>query len=803
MAIKKIIILFLFTQTIWAQQYNISEVEYFWGQTDPGYEQGVTLNAADGSFNSAIEEVIANYSLTQTEYGSTLFNIRVKDAVGNWGPTFKKAVFIGGVTNTPQEITITAFEYYFGNFDPGEGNGTPIVAFDGALDSAVEEVFRNQATWDVASGPILFNIRAKDADGNWGPVFKKTIFPYGANPDAELIAEGDSLEICPGSTVTLTYNGPFGYTPTWFDGSQENTITFTPSEEGSVNCSATLNGTTYIDSINISFKTQPDATISKSGTILACSSSNFALDAPVESNYSYQWYLNDNIITNATNASYLPTNLGSYTVKITDSATGCSKVSEPTILTSSFAVSTNGTNNFCGEQVLTVPLGSSNTYQWQKDGNEISGENSNTYTAKESGVFTCVITNGNCDFTTASLNLKTADLPTANTNQFFISGATLADLIVSGTNLKWYATLTSFNTIPSTTKIVNGETYHVSQTVNDCESIRLAITPIIDTTIPVITLAGEVSVDIEVGTTYTDAGATALDNYDGDITASIVTVNNVDTDVVGQYTLSYNVSDVSGNDAVQVTRTVNVVDTNIPVIILVGDVSVDIEVGITYTDAGATALDNYDGDITANIVTVNNVDADVVGQYTVSYNVSDASGNDAVQVNRTVNVVDTNIPVIILVGDVSVDIEVGITYTDAGATALDNYDGNITASIVTVNNVNADVVGQYTVSYNVSDASGNDAVQVTRTVNVDSNLSVDENIKSNLKVYPNPTSNVLNISVVNILNNQPYKIVDTLGKTILQGNLNEGVNAINVAQLSKGIYYFKVSNKKAASFIKE
>ena len=562
MAIKKIIILFLFTQTIWAQQYNISEAEYFWGQTDPGYEQGVTLNAADGSFNSAIEEVIANYSLTQTEYGSTLFNIRVKDAVGNWGPTFKKAVFIGGVTNTPQEITITAFEYYFGNFDPGEGNGTPIVAFDGALDSAVEEVFRNQATWDVATGPILFNIRAKDTDGIWGPVFKKTIFPYGANPDAQLIAEGDSIEICPGSSVTLTYEGPFGYTPTWFDGSQENTITFTPTEEGSVSCSASLNGSTYTDSIDITFKPQPDTTISPSGTVLVCASSNFTLDAPVDTNYSYQWYLNESAITNATNASYLPTALGSYTVEITDSTTGCSKVSEPTVLASTFAMNPSGTKDFCQEQVLTVPLGSSNTYQWQKDGNDISGATSNTYTANESGVYTCNINNGSCNFTTsaATLNL-TADLPTANTNQIFISGDTLADLIVTGTNLKWYATLTSSNTIPSSTTIVNAETYYVSQTVNGCESNRLAITATIDTTIPVITLVGDVSVDIEVGTTYTDAGATALDNYDGDITASIVTVNNVDTDVVGQYTVSYNVSDASSNDAVQVTRTVNIVAT--------------------------------------------------------------------------------------------------------------------------------------------------------------------------------------------------------------------------------------------------
>jgi len=477
MAIKKIIILFLFTQTIWAQQYNISEAEYFWGQTDPGYEQGVTLNAADGSFNSVVEEVIANYNVIQAEYGPTLFNIRVKDTDGNWGPTFKKVVFIGGVTETPQQVILTAFEYYFGNFDPGEGNGTPIVAFDGVLDSAVEEVFRNQATWDVATGPILFNIRAKDGDGNWGPVFKKTIFPYGANPDAQLIAEGDSIEICPGSSVTLTYEGPFGYTPTWFDGSQENTITFTPTEEGSVSCSASLNGSTYTDSIDITFKPQPDTTISPSGTVLVCASSNFTLDAPVDTNYSYQWYLNESAITNATNASYLPTALGSYTVEITDSTTGCSKVSEPTVLASTFAMNPSGTNDFCQEQVLTVPLGSSNTYQWQKDGNDISGASSNIYTAIESGLYTCVITNSSCNYTTTATTINlTSPMPTGDINQSFNNGDTLDDLIVTGIDLQWYANSSDTNPIPSTTALENGTTYFVSQTVNGCESEKLAIT---------------------------------------------------------------------------------------------------------------------------------------------------------------------------------------------------------------------------------------------------------------------------------------------------------------------------------------
>tara|TARA_B100000780_G_C21121583_1_gene454363 strand:- start:147 stop:1829 length:1683 start_codon:yes stop_codon:yes gene_type:complete len=474
---RKFIFILLLSQTIWAQQYNLTEAEYFWGTTDPGYGQGVVLNAADGTFNSAVEEVIANYSVIQTEFGATLFNIRVKDGEGNWGSTFKKVIFIGAVTYTTQDIKITDFEYYFGNFDPGEGNGTPIVAFDGVLDSAVEEVFRNQATWDVATGPILFNIRGKDADGNWGPVFKKTIFPYGANPDAQLIAEGDSIEICPGSSVTLTYEGPFGYTPTWFDGSQENTITFTPTEEGSVSCSATLDGSTYTDSIDITFKPQPNTTISLSGTVLVCASSNFTLDAPVDTNYSYQWYLNDSEITNATNTSYLPTALGSYTVEVTDSATGCSKVSEPTVLASTFTMDPSGTNDFCQEQVLTVPLGSSNNYQWQKDGNDISGANSNTFTASESGIYNCVITNGSCNYTTTATNLNlTSPIPTGDINQVFINGGTLADLIVIGTNLQWYANSSDTNPIPSSTALVNGTTYYVSQTVNGCESEKLAIT---------------------------------------------------------------------------------------------------------------------------------------------------------------------------------------------------------------------------------------------------------------------------------------------------------------------------------------
>ena len=223
-----------------------------------------------------------------------------------------------------------------------------------------------------------------------------------------------------------------------------------------------------------------------------------------------------------------------------------------------------------------------------------------------------------------------------------------------------------------------------------------------DTTAPVITLVGDAEITVEVGTTYTDLGATASDNSDGDITADI-NVTNVDTSVIGSYTVTYNVDDSNGNAATGVIRTVNVTDTTAPVITLVGDAEITVEVGSTYTDLGATASDNYDGDISADVVIGgDSVDTSSVGQYTVTYNVTDSSGNAASEVTRTVNVTDTTAPVITLVGDAEITVEVGSTYTDLGATASDNYDGDITADIVTVNNVDTSVIGSYTVTYNVT-----------------------------------------------------------------------------------------------------
>ena len=261
-------------------------------------------------------------------------------------------------------------------------------------------------------------------------------------------------------------------------------------------------------------------------------------------------------------------------------------------------------------------------------------------------------------------------------------------------------------------------TYNVTDSANvpAQEVIRTVI--VVDTLAPVITLSGEETVTIEQGTEYNPIlGATATDDIDGMLDDQINTVSNVNTSIPGEYTVTYSVTNSKGLSAT-VTRTVIVKPSQAPVITLIGDSTVTVEVGSIYEDQGATAIDNVDGDLTESIVVdYSNVDSSTPGQYTVTYNVSDAAGNAAVEVIRTVIVEDTTAPVITLNGYDRIYIEVGSIYDDLGATASDNVDGNLTESIVVdYSNVNTSTLGEYTVTYNVSDAAGNAAAEVTRTV---------------------------------------------------------------------------------------
>jgi hypothetical protein len=161
-----------------------------------------------------------------------------------------------------------------------------------------------------------------------------------------------------------------------------------------------------------------------------------------------------------------------------------------------------------------------------------------------------------------------------------------------------------------------------------------------DTTAPVITLTGANPQTIEAGTAYVELGATASDVRDGGLSNSIVIdAGAVDTQVPGSYVVTYTVTDAAGNKGTA-TRTVVIEDTTPPVITLLGDDPQVIVAGNPYSELGATATDTLDGDLSAQIVIdATAVDTMVAGDYTVTYDVTDAAGNAAVTAARTVRVV--------------------------------------------------------------------------------------------------------------------------------------------------------------------
>ncbi|WP_438963170.1 immunoglobulin-like domain-containing protein, partial [Nonlabens sp.] len=169
-------------------------------------------------------------------------------------------------------------------------------------------------------------------------------------------------------------------------------------------------------------------------------------------------------------------------------------------------------------------------------------------------------------------------------------------------------------------------------------------------------------------------------------------------------------------------------------------------------------------------------------------------------VTRTVNVVDTGLPVITLLGIDPVTIEVGGTYTDAGATATDNYDGDLTSSIVVSGSVDVNTLGVYTLSYDVTDSSSNAAVTVTRTVNVVDNLSVNDVSSIELIVYPNPTSSNWNLkSNISI---SSIQIFDFLGRQVYSMCTNQAEVFISTEDIPSGSYFLIVNRRAHFNVVK-
>jgi uncharacterized protein YjbI with pentapeptide repeats len=239
-----------------------------------------------------------------------------------------------------------------------------------------------------------------------------------------------------------------------------------------------------------------------------------------------------------------------------------------------------------------------------------------------------------------------------------------------------------------------------------------------DETPPVISLNGPAVLPHEAGTPYVEA-ATASDDRDGDLTSEIVVTGSVNPDVIGDYDLSYNVSDAASNDAIEVMRTVQVRDTLLPA--FVDDPLLDVT-GVQATGpsgaivayAPPTASDSFDTDVSVACTPPPGTVFEL-GESTVTCTATDDSGNSVTD-TFTVTVVDTIPPVLTIPAGAGAEATgpggAAVTFSPIPS-ATDTVDTSVPVTCtafdppMTVGDGSTFPIGSWLVTCTASDDSGN------------------------------------------------------------------------------------------------
>lgn len=232
----------------------------------------------------------------------------------------------------------------------------------------------------------------------------------------------------------------------------------------------------------------------------------------------------------------------------------------------------------------------------------------------------------------------------------------------------------------------------------------------------IVTITFTASEAIDTPSATILGNAASIVNTGGDTYTASYTLLASDAEVVITFTIDFNASGggFAGRQVIDVTDSSSVTfDKTAPVVAPHEDVNAEATSSsgaiISYTSPTAD-----DGSAVSCLPASGTTFA--LGPTTVACNASDAAGNAATAKTFTASVVDTTAPVITLTGATSVSLTVGQTFTDEGATTADIVDGAGTADVS--GSVNTSSAGTYTLTYDKTDAAGNHAAAVTRTVTV-------------------------------------------------------------------------------------
>ncbi len=214
----------------------------------------------------------------------------------------------------------------------------------------------------------------------------------------------------------------------------------------------------------------PTSIITASSATTFCAGGNVVLNGTIGAGLTYQWNVGGSAIAGETNATYLATTSGSYTLDITN-AFNCTTTSAAQPVTAGVTAVVDYTTplNFCigGSIVLNANTGGATgtiLYQWQRNGVDIPGATFVTYSASTSGTYRAYVNvsggSGSCVDTSVAVNVLVNPLPSPA-------------IAFSGTTLSTSNTYATYQWYLNTSSIPGANSYSYVPTLNGNYRVRV------------------------------------------------------------------------------------------------------------------------------------------------------------------------------------------------------------------------------------------------------------------------------------------------------------------------------------------
>ena len=594
----------------------------------------------------------------------------------------------------------------------------------------------------VVSLAGTYTVSVSNADGCTG----SDSFVLTVNP-LPVVNLGADMAVCNGDSYILDAGSFVSYS--WATG--ETTQTLSVSSAATYTVTVTdANGCTGSDDFALTVNALPVVDLGADMTV--CDGDAYLLDAGSFS--SYAW-------SNGSTAQTVNAIIaGPYSVTVTD-ANGCNGSDEFTLTVNALPVVSLGADmDVCDGDSYALDAGSFTSYLWS------TGASSQTITVSTAGTYTVTVTDSNGCMGSDEFILTVNTLPVLDLGPDAESCEGIMVIIDGGS---WSAYEWSTGATTSTIETSVSGTFSLTVTdangcnANDAVMVTINPNPVTDLgTDTTICNGASITLDAGMFTTYTwSTGANTA---------------TIDVTEAGNYSvIIFDANGCSGNDDINITLS--------PIIDLGADAGIC--EGDVYTlDAGT-----FTSYVWSTTETTSSIDIMTEGTYMVTVtDINGCEGSDDFFLSvYPLPVVDFGTDTITILAGASTTLNPGVT----GA-SYEWSTGETTATI------EVDTEARYTVT--VTDANGcsGEGEVIVVVVTGISNTGIERNIN----LYPNPATDVLNISYTDI-DIDRIIIFNALGESIKDYNNITNEMKINLNEMKEGIYFLRIITSENTQVVKQ